>query len=94
MLFSQALDTVLKLTPKEFSALSNLLSPELIDKFLADTGIVTVHKRHLSMEMIVWAVPGMSLFPSLSMNQLVSPLDIVLPGKRTCVSPSEVVQAP
>ncbi len=42
MLLSQALDAVLKFTPKEFSALSDLLSPELIDECLADTGVVAL----------------------------------------------------
>ncbi|EPN2807644.1 transposase domain-containing protein, partial [Serratia marcescens] len=93
MLLSQALDTVLKFSPKEFAALSDLLSPELIDECLADTGIVTLRKRRLPMEMMVWAVVGMSLFRSLSMNQLVSHLDIMLPGRRPFVAPSAVVQA-
>jgi len=31
--------------------------------------------------MMVWAVTGMALFRSHSMNQLVSHLDILLPGK-------------
>ncbi|MBQ4769819.1 IS4 family transposase, partial [Pectobacterium versatile] len=93
MLLSQALNTVHKFTPKEFSALSDLLSPELIDECLADTGTVTLRKRRLPMEMMVWAVAGMTLFRSLSMNQLVSHLDILLPGKRPFVVPSAVVQA-
>lgn len=93
MLLSQALDAVRKFSPEEFSSLSDLLSPELIDECLADTGIVTVRKRRLPMEMMVWAVTGMSLFRSLSMNQIVSHLDIVLPGKRPFVATSAVVQA-
>ncbi|HHH2713519.1 TPA: IS4 family transposase, partial [Citrobacter farmeri] len=93
MLLSQALDTVHKFTPEEFSALSDLLSPELIDECLADTGIATIRKRRLPMEMMVWAVTGMTLFRSLSMSQLVSHLDIILPGKRPFVAPSAVVQA-
>ncbi|WP_234910636.1 IS4 family transposase, partial [Pectobacterium carotovorum] len=93
MLLSQALNTVHKFTPQEFSALSDLLSPELIDECLADTGIVTLRKRRLPMEMMVWAVTGMTLFRSLSMNQIVSHLDILLPGKRPFVAPSAVVQA-
>lgn len=93
MLLSQALDAVLKFSPKEFAALSDLLSPELIDECLADTGVVTLRKRRLPMEMMVWAVAGMSLFRSFSMNQLVSHLDIMLPGKRPFVAPSAVVQA-
>lgn len=93
MLLSQALDTIHKFTPHEFSALSDLLSPELIDECLSDTGTATIRKRRLPMEMMVWAVTGMSLFRSLSMNQLVSHLNIVLPGKRPFVTPSAVVQA-
>ena len=86
MLLSQVLNTVHNFTPEAFSALSELLSPELIDECLADTGIVTIRKRRLPMEM-------MALFRSLSMNQIVSHLDILLPGKRPFVAPSAVVQA-
>ncbi|WP_258982004.1 transposase domain-containing protein [Scandinavium manionii] len=50
MLLSQALDTVHKFSPLEFAALADLLSPELIDECLADTGVVTLRKRRLSME--------------------------------------------
>lgn len=42
MLLSQALDTIHQFTPQEFAALSDLLSPELIDECLADTGVVTL----------------------------------------------------
>ncbi|WP_248465106.1 transposase domain-containing protein, partial [Pectobacterium versatile] len=82
MLLSQALNTVHKFTPEAFSSLSELLSPEIIDECLTDTGIITIHKRRLPMEMMVWAVTGMTLFRSLSMNQIVSHLDILLPGTR------------
>ncbi len=93
MLLSQALDTVHKFSPQEFAALADLLSPELIDECLTDTGIVTLRKRHLSMEMMVWAVTGMALFRSHSMSQLVFHMDILLPGNRPFVAPSAVVQA-
>ena len=93
MLLSQALDTVHKFTPHEFAALADLFSPELIDECLADTGVVTLRKRRLSMEMMVWAVTGMALFRSHSMSQLVSHMNILLPGNRPFVAPSAVVQA-
>lgn len=48
MLLSQAFDTVLKFSPQEFFALSNLLSSELIDEYLVDNRVVTIHKRHHS----------------------------------------------
>ena len=62
MLLSQALDAIHKFTPHEFSALSDLLSPELTDPCLADTGVVILRKRRLSMEMMALAVTGMALF--------------------------------
>lgn len=42
MLLSQALNTVHNFTAEAFFALSELLSPELIDECLSDTGIVTM----------------------------------------------------
>ncbi len=93
MLLSQALDTVNQFTPQEFTTLADLLSPELIDECLADTSVVTLRKRRLSMEMMVWAVTGMALFRSHSMSLLVFHMDILLPGNRPFVAPSAVVQA-
>ncbi|WP_034915612.1 transposase domain-containing protein [Erwinia sp. 9145] len=58
MLLSQALDAVLKFSPKEFSSLSDLHSPELVDECLADNGVVKIRKRRLPMEMMVLAVTG------------------------------------
>ncbi|EPQ0974370.1 transposase domain-containing protein [Citrobacter farmeri] len=78
--------------PEEFSSLSNLLSPELIDECLTDAGIATIRKRRLPMEMMVWAVTGVTLFRSLSMNQVVSHPNI-LPGKRPFVVPGTVILA-
>ncbi len=60
MLLRQTLDTAHKFSPQEFAALSDPLTPELIDECT-----VTLRKRRLSMKMIVWAVIGMALFRSL-----------------------------
>lgn len=92
MLLSQAFDADFMYSPEEYSALSDPLSPELIKECLTDTRVVTVCKRSLTMEMIVWAVTGISLFCSLPMNQLVSHLDIPQPEKRPFMRPSAVVQ--
>lgn len=45
------------------------------------------------MEMMVGAVTGMTLFRSLSMNQVVSHPNILLPGKRPFVVPGAVILA-
>ena len=89
----QALDQLQAFTPDDFGQLSDLLAPELIEQCLEDTGVVTLRKRRLTMDFMVWAVVGMALFRDMSMHQLVSHLDLMLPGKRPYVAPSAVVQA-
>ncbi|MEZ9711162.1 IS4 family transposase, partial [Vibrio breoganii] len=64
-----------------------------IAQCLEDTGITTIRRRRLPMEMMVWSVVGMSLYRHLSMEKVVSKLDILLPGKRPFVAPSAVIQA-
>lgn len=93
MFLSQALDQLQEFTPDDFSKLPDLLEPELIERCLEDTGVTTVRKRRLPMEFMVWAVVGMALFRDMPMRQLVSHLDLMLPGNRPYVAPSAVVQA-
>ena len=80
-------------TPEHFNALSEVLSPDLIDKCLKESGIVTLRKRRLPLEMMVWSIVGMSMFRHLPMSDIVNQLDIMLPGKRPFVAPNAVVQA-
>ncbi len=93
MFLRQALNQVHKFSAEQLSGLSDLLSPELISQCLEDTGITTVRRRRLPMEMMVWSVVGMSLYRHLSMEKVVSKLDILLPGKKPFVAPSAVIQA-
>ncbi len=60
---------------------------------MEDTGVTTIRRRRLPMELMVWSVVGMSLYRHLSMEKVVSKLDILLPGKRPFVAPSAVIQA-
>lgn len=82
MLFSQALETLQDFKPDDFSKLSDLLEPELIEQCLQATGVTTVRKRRLPMDLMVWTVVGMALFRDMSMRQIVSHLDLMLPGQR------------
>ncbi len=93
MFLSQALDRVYQFTPEQFNALSDVLSPELIEQCLQESGTVTLRKRRLPLEMMVWSVVGMALYRHIPMGQIVNQLDILLPGKRPFVAPSAVVQA-
>lgn len=93
MFLSQALDRIHSFSPEQFSSLSEVLSPELIEQCLEASGTVTLRKRRLPLEMMVWSVVGMALFRHMPMSQIVNHLDIVLPGNRPFVAPSAVVQA-
>jgi IS4 transposase len=93
MFLSQALDRIHSFSPEQFHSLADILSPELLNECLQNTGTVTLRKRRLSMEMMVWSIVGMALYRHLPMNQIVNQLDILLPGKRPFVAPSAVVQA-
>lgn len=93
MFLRQALNLVHNFSAEQLGGLSDLLSPELINECLKDSGIATIRKRRLPMEMMVWSVIGMSLYRHLSMEKVVSQLDILLPGNRPFVAPSAVIQA-
>lgn len=93
MFLSQALERIHHFSPDQFSALSDVLSPELIEQCLQESGTVTLRKRRLPLEMMVWSVVGMALYRHIPMGQIVNHLDILLPGKRPFVAPSAVVQA-
>jgi len=80
-------------SPEHFHSLSEVLSTELIDECLKESGIVTLRKRRLPLEMMIWSIIGMSIFRHLPMSDIVNQLDIMLPGKRPFVAPSAVVQA-
>ncbi|KRS20223.1 transposase, partial [Alishewanella sp. WH16-1] len=94
MHISQALETVLVNSHTvNFDSLSDVLDPGLIETGLSIAGVSTIRTRRLPMEQMVWAVLGMALFRNMSIKQLVSQMDILLPGKVPYVAPSAVVQA-
>ena len=93
MFLRQSLNQVHQFSAEQLSGLSDLLSPELIAQCMEDTGGTTIRRRRLPMELMVWSVVGMSLYRHLSMEKVVSKLDILLPGKRPFVAPSAVIQA-
>ncbi|OIQ46506.1 MAG: hypothetical protein BM565_11315 [Gammaproteobacteria bacterium MedPE] len=53
MYLSQALATIPKYSPDAFTSLSQLVSPELMDECLVDTGTVALRKRRSSMELMI-----------------------------------------
>lgn len=70
------------------------LDPEWIEEALAATGTATIRRRRLPAEQVVWLVIGMCLFRDQSMRELVSMMDLALPGSRGIrVAASSIVQA-
>lgn len=70
------------------------LDPDWIEQALAATGTATIRRRRLPAEQVIWLVIGMCLFRNQSMTELVSMMDLALPGARGVrVAPSSIVQA-
>ena len=93
MRIEQALDFINSCPPGKFEALSDLLSPELVEMCLAEAGVVTLRRRRMPMERALWVIIGMSLFRRVPMAQLANQLDILLPGERPFIVPSAFTQA-
>ena len=77
-----------------FERLVASLDPMWIEKALTATGTVTLRKRKLPAEQVLWLVLGMALYRDRPIAELVERLDLVMPGRddRT-VAPSAVAQA-
>lgn len=64
-----------------------------IEQALAATGTATVRRRRLPMEEVVWVVLGMALFRDKPIEDVVSKLDLALPGGGATVARSSISQA-
>ncbi|EQW67653.1 transposase insG for insertion sequence element IS4 [Escherichia coli UMEA 3108-1] len=94
MLIGQALDLVSRYDSlrNPLTSLGDYLDPKLISRCLAESGTVTLRKRRLPLEMMVWCIVGMALERKEPLHQIVNRLDIMLPGNRPFVAPSAVIQ--
>ncbi|EMJ3374284.1 transposase domain-containing protein, partial [Shigella dysenteriae] len=95
MHIGQALDLVFRYDSlrNPLTSLGDYLDSELISRCLAKSGTVTLRKRRLPLEMMVWCIVGMALERKEPLHQIVNRLDIMLPGNRPFVAPSAVIQA-
>jgi hypothetical protein len=64
-----------------------------IDEALASTESATVRRRRLPSEQVLWVVLGMGLFRDRPIEDIVSKLDLALPGRSATVARSSVSQA-
>jgi hypothetical protein len=79
-------------SPPDLQDFRKHISPEWIDKALEATGKATVRRRRLPAEQVIWVVMGMSLFRDRPMEDVVTKLDLALPGLGT-VARSSIAQA-
>jgi hypothetical protein len=80
-------------SPERFQDLRRNIDSEWIEQALRATGTATLRRRRLPAEQVVWLVIGMALFRSRSIHDVVSKLDLVLPGESLTVVPSAVADA-
>jgi hypothetical protein len=79
--------------PPQFEDLRRNIDAEWIEQALRATGTATLRRRRLPAEQVVWLVIGMALFRNRSIHDVVSKLDLVLPGDTPTVVPSAVADA-
>lgn len=80
-------------TPNAIEGLDALLDPSLVEQALEQAGVATLRKRRLPLQMMLWCVISMAFFRRMSAWDVVSRMNIMLPGQRPLVAPSAVVQA-
>jgi hypothetical protein len=79
-------------SPPDLEGFRRHIRPEWIDEALNATGTATVRRRRLPSEQVIWVVLGMALFRDRPLEDVVSKLDLALPGSGT-VARSSVTQA-
>lgn len=78
--------------PEQFETFRRHIDAAWIEQALAATGTATVRRRRLPAEEVVWVVLGMALFRDRPIEDVVSKLELALPGAGT-VARSSVSQA-
>lgn len=70
------LDYAAELTPHEFERFASLIDPSWIDEALQQTGTVSLRRRRLPAERMVWLVIGLALFRNEPIWHIVQQLDL------------------
>jgi hypothetical protein len=92
--FEEALEWVGEYSkPERFADIRRHLDPAWIEEALNATGTATLRKRRLPAEQVVWLVIGMALYRDRPIYELVHGLDLVMPGPKSTMAPSAVVEA-
>lgn len=77
-----------------FERFQRSIDPEWVEEALEATGTATLRRRRLPAEQVIWLVLGMALYRHRPIDELVSRLDLALPGSgRASMAKSAVAQA-
>lgn len=93
MRLSKSLPLVAELTPQKFEDLRRNIDPEWILQALQATGTASLRTRRLPAQQVVWLVIAMALFRDRPIHDVVTKLDLALPGPSPTVAPSTVAEA-
>ncbi len=80
-------------SPEDLDDFRRQIDPGWIEEALAATGTSTMRRRRLPSEQVIWVVLGMGLFRDRPIEDVVSKLDLALPGRSPTVARSSVSQA-
>ena len=67
--------------PENLSTFESHIDPQWIEEALSATGTATLRRRRLPAEQVVWLVLGMALLRDRPIHEVVSRLDLALPGQ-------------
>lgn len=93
MRLSESLRRVAEVTPEKFEDLRRNIDPEWVLGALQATGTASLRHRRLPAEQVIWLVIGMALFRERSIHDIVTKLDLAMPGPSPSVAPSTVAEA-
>jgi hypothetical protein len=95
MKLASALDAVASYsTGRPFEGLTQHIDPVWIEEALAGAGVVTLRRRRLPAEQVVWLVIGMGLMRDKPIEWVVDKLELALPDRKdTYVAKSAITQA-
>src|ERR1700733_13602049 len=93
MRLADCLNVLAKFTPESFEDLRRSIDPEWILQALEATGTASLRHRRLPAQQVVWLVIAMALFRDRSIHDVVTKLDLALPGASPSVASSTVTEA-
>jgi hypothetical protein len=91
--FAESIAVLAQFTPEKFEDIRRNIDAEWVFQALEATGTASLRKRRLPAEQVVWLVIGMALMRDRSIHEVVSKLDLALPGPSLTVVPSSVAEA-